>query len=65
MTNDCCICMEKTVTNIVGCSVCKQVMHISCIVSLIEYSVQYKKCPHCRCELPIIFSYLIKQRELR
>ena len=63
MTVDCCICMENTTTNIVSCNTCNQVMHISCVVSLIENSVQYKKCPHCRARLPAIFNHLMKERE--
>lgn len=64
MTSNCCICMEDTITNIVSCDICHQVMHISCVVSLIENSVQYKKCPHCRATLPTIFNHMIKEREI-
>lgn len=62
---DCCICFEKCENNIIECSTCKIILHIKCIIDIIEKSSQYTKCPHCRYRLPYIFDSKIMERSMK
>ena len=61
----CCVCLDDCKINMINCTTCKTTMHISCIIEIIDKSVQYDKCPHCRSCLPSVFTRKINERETK
>jgi len=61
----CCICLDQIDLRTINtaCVTCRTVMHDTCITELIQNTVNYAYCPHCRSPLPDKFiAHIITRR---
>lgn len=62
--NLCCICLDSIETGeVTPCDTCRTIMHDQCIIEMIQNTVNYAFCPHCRSPLPDKFiTHIITRR---